>query len=354
MAKNLTPREERILFALLREFAETRRPVGSRLLSGQGLDALAPATIRLILQRLETLGFLAKTHVSSDRVPTSLAYRYCIERMTESQGTESSDPSLQKSISFQGTGFIELVRASAGTLSASAQSLGFATTPSLGGARLNACDLVPVTMDTILMVLVLQSGQVYQQWLSPARRYRADELRAFSAYISDTYQGSTFQEIRDDLRRQVAEESGQASRFIADAAALVEPFFPSPASLSDIFWEGLPWLLDAPEILEDAKALRAVLCTLEEKEKLLRFLDEIWDQVHGLTIVVGDDWPDPASRGLALLGAAYGDVSTGFGFVGILGTQCLRFDLVLPALRAEARRLTEASQVFARHGGANG
>jgi len=33
VAQNLTPREERILFALLREFAETRHPVDSRRLT---------------------------------------------------------------------------------------------------------------------------------------------------------------------------------------------------------------------------------------------------------------------------------------------------------------------------------
>lgn len=353
MAQNLTPREERILLRLLREFAETRRPVGSRLLSAEGPDALAPATIRLILQRLEALGFLAKTHVSSGRVPTSLAYRYCIEHMADAAISGTSD-SAGEEISSLRLGLTELIRSAVGTLSTSAHSLGFATTPSLGEARLKACDLVPVARDSILMVLVLQSGQVYQQWLAPSRCYTSPELRAFSAYLSEAYSGCTFKEIRDSLRKQVAQESAGAPGLINDAVALVEPCFPSGDGLPDVFWEGLPWLLEAPEIHKDARVLRAVLSTLEEKRNLLRFLDEVWDQVHGLTIVIGEDWPDPDSRGLALLGAAYGGVSTGFGFVGVIGPECMRFDRVLPALKAEARRLTEASQLFASQGGANG
>ncbi len=350
MAQDLTNREERILLALLQEFVRTRRPVGSRLLSGHGPDALAPATIRLVLQRLEALGFLAKTHVSSGRVPTSLAYRYCIERMAgvdaaEAPGQPSAAPD-SRSATLTG-----LIRSAAENISTCARGLGFATTPSLGQARLRACDLVPVSGGSILMVLVLQSGQVYEQWLAPLRKYGAHELRAFSACLSEAYSGCTLEEIRDSLRRQVAEESERSTEVMRDAAALVEPSFPAAALLPEVFWEGLPWLLEAPEVSGDAKVLRAVLSALEEKRNLLLFLDEVWDQVSGLAIVIGEDWPDPESRGLALLGTAYGDVSTGLGFVGVIGPECMRFDLALPALKAQARRLTEASHVFALQGG---
>jgi len=345
----LQPREEQILEGVLRAFGETHRPVGSRTLADLLPGGLSPATIRAVLARLEEAGYLAKHHVSSGRIPTDRAYRLRADRaLVEGAGRagEEGCPASQSG----GAGLEALVRKAAGELSSSEHSLGFATTPPAGEARLSACELFPVSPGRVLMVVASAGGQVREHWLAPGRAYSPEALRAFGDFITERYRGWTFAEIRDHLRRQVEEGSRDAEALARGALQLVAPYFLGELERPAVFWEGARWLLEDPEVQADLVSLRVLLEALEEREGLLRFLDEVWDQVSGTAVAVGEEWPVPGAPRLVLVASAYGDEATGVGFVGIIGTRCLAFERAIPRVRAAARRLTRASREFGGEG----
>jgi len=344
----LQPREEQVLEEVVRAFERTHRPVGSRALADLLPGHLSPATIRAVLARLEEAGYLAKHHVSSGRIPTDRAYRLRADRALDERGAPAGEETA--SLSVGGAGLETLAREAAGALSSAEHSLGFATTPSTGEARLSACELFPVSPRRVLMVVASVGGQVREHWLSPPRPYGAETLRAFGDLITERYRGWTFEEIREHLRGQVEEGARDAEALARAAFQLVAPYFLGQLQRPEVFWEGARWLLEDPEVQADLVSLRALLEALEEREGLLRFLDEVWDQVSDTAIAVGEEWPVPGAPRLVLLASTYGDRATGVGFVGIIGPRCLPFERAIPRVRAAARRLTRASREFGGEG----
>src|SRR3954470_4142292 len=83
-ADELTPRERRVLEAVIQTYVQTAEPAGSRFLSrGFGLG-VSPATIRNTMSDLEDKGFLSHPHTSAGRVPTDKAYSAYVDSLLNS------------------------------------------------------------------------------------------------------------------------------------------------------------------------------------------------------------------------------------------------------------------------------
>jgi heat-inducible transcriptional repressor len=85
----MTPRQEKILAAIIEQYAEVAAPVGSSLLAK--LFDVSSATIRSEMAELERLGFIKQPHTSAGRIPTDKGYRFYVNNLTETaaQPTES-------------------------------------------------------------------------------------------------------------------------------------------------------------------------------------------------------------------------------------------------------------------------
>jgi heat-inducible transcriptional repressor len=79
----MTPRQEKILQAIVEQYAEVASPVGSSLLS-RAFD-VSSATVRAEMAELERLGYIHQPHTSAGRVPTDKGYRYYVNMLADSQ-----------------------------------------------------------------------------------------------------------------------------------------------------------------------------------------------------------------------------------------------------------------------------
>ena len=75
----ITPRQKKILFQIIEEYAETASPVGSVTLAK--LFGVSSATVRAEMARLEDLGLIAQPHTSAGRIPTDAGYRFYVNRL---------------------------------------------------------------------------------------------------------------------------------------------------------------------------------------------------------------------------------------------------------------------------------
>ena len=79
----MTPRQEKILQAIVEQHAEVASPVGSSLLAK--LFDVSSATIRAEMVELERMGYISQPHTSAGRVPTDKGYRYYVNQLAEVQ-----------------------------------------------------------------------------------------------------------------------------------------------------------------------------------------------------------------------------------------------------------------------------
>src|SRR5579862_2839449 len=78
----MTPRQQKILNAIVEQYAEVASPVGSTLLAK--LFNVSSATIRAEMAELERLGYITQPHTSAGRVPTDRGYRFYVNTLAES------------------------------------------------------------------------------------------------------------------------------------------------------------------------------------------------------------------------------------------------------------------------------
>ena len=86
---NISERQEKILYQIVEEYAETASPVGSVTLAK--LFGVSPATIRAEMARLEALGLIAQPHTSAGRVPTDAGYRYYVNNLEAREDFDDAD-----------------------------------------------------------------------------------------------------------------------------------------------------------------------------------------------------------------------------------------------------------------------
>lgn len=93
MVTAITPRQQQLLAALVRQYIAQAEPVSSHQLVDLGLDC-SSATIRNDLVALEEAGYLRQPHTSAGRVPTELGYRFYVGQLPD-------QPSLPRSVQQQ-------------------------------------------------------------------------------------------------------------------------------------------------------------------------------------------------------------------------------------------------------------
>ena len=82
----LDARKIRILQAVVQDFVDTSRPVGSeRILEVYNLGCKS-ATVRYEMAEMSEMGYLAQPHTSSGRIPTDQGYRYFVNELMEPPG----------------------------------------------------------------------------------------------------------------------------------------------------------------------------------------------------------------------------------------------------------------------------
>ncbi len=127
MVSAMTDRQQKILSAIVEQYAEVASPVGSSLLAK--VFGVSSATIRAEMAQLEELGFIKQPHTSAGRIPTDKGYRYYVNNMADQAITAGEDRA-QKALSTRvGHGGVpeRMIRNAVDTLVELTHNLGIAT-----------------------------------------------------------------------------------------------------------------------------------------------------------------------------------------------------------------------------------
>ena len=123
----LSTRQEKLLAAIIEEYAEVASPVGSSLLAK--LFGVSSATIRAEMAELERQGFIKQPHTSAGRIPTDKGYRHyvnVVQGQTETAPSKREQRALSARVSNTGANE-QTIRNAVETLVDLTSNLGLAT-----------------------------------------------------------------------------------------------------------------------------------------------------------------------------------------------------------------------------------
>jgi len=343
MPTNLAQRAARILIALVGEYIHTGEPVGSaRLAQSAGLN-VSSATVRNTLAELEELGYLQQPHTSAGRVPTDHGYRFYVDELLETPRPSRSGAAVEAQLrrNAGSPALVEDVLVSvSGVLSRASHLVAFAL-PSAGRyGILKEIEFVPLTVSKVLVVVVADGGQITRKAIEVGEAVTQQDLRHAANYLNTEFAGLPLDEVRAAVIERLQHErtlyDALRSRALRLAQSSLEEFPRRPA----LFVDGASSLLD--ETIETSgipiATLRALLRMVEEKERLVRILNEYIDG-PGLTIVIGQEHRSPDLRSFSLVASGYGHGSRR-GTVGVIGPMRMHYSRTIAVVDGVAKAVS--------------
>jgi heat-inducible transcriptional repressor len=343
MQPNLSARAARILAALVCEYIHTAEPVGSaRLAQCAGLS-VSSATVRNTLAELEELGYLQQPHTSAGRIPTDRGYRFYVDQLLEgprpSKGTAAMEAQLRKDAGSPALVEDVLVSVS-GVLSRASRLVAFALPMADGYGVLKEIDFVPLTSSKVLVVVVAEGGQLTRKAIDVGEELDAQDLRQAANYLNTEFAGLPLEDVRSAVTERLQRERTLFDALRSRALRMAHSSFDEFPRRPVLFVDGASALLDESSEASGISfaTLRALMRMVEEKERLVRILNEYIDG-PGLTIVIGQEHRSPDLRAFSLVASSYAD-GAHRGTVGVIGPMRMHYSRTIAVVDGVAKAVS--------------
>ena len=326
VSHELSERSRRLLAVLVREYVATGEPVSSQALARQSGLGVSSATIRNMFARLEAEGYLHQPHTSAGRVPTDRGYRVFVDLLLEGRKPVRPTATVEHELrqhAERSPLIDDLLVSVSHMVSRASRHVGFAI-GSTDIAVLQRIEFVPLGGTRVLVVVVSKGNQVTQKVVDAEEDIRSDDLIQAANYLTSEFGGLPLFDVREAVLARLAQDRTLYDQLMARALRLARFTLEELPRQNAFHVEGAASLLDAPA--PDGvtlPTLRALLEMMEEKERMLRLLNQYIDG-PGLTVVIGGEHTSPDLRPFSLIASTTTDGST-IRTVGIIGPTRMQY-----------------------------
>ena len=319
---DLSERKLKILQAIISDYVRSAEPVGSRTLSKKYDLGISPATIRNEMADLEEMGYLTHPHTSAGRVPSDKAYRLYVNALMEKKEL-SREEKMVIAQRLQGSvnEFEKTIEHAAAVLSEITNLTSFAMTPAQNNDTLKFINLLPVDEQTVVLMIVSESGKISNTALRMRVPYSEDNLQLLAKTMTFNYKGKTVSEalthnIIENVETDITAMSGLAANVMPNFMKTLEEMLNV-----NLYMEGLTNIFDIPEYNDLGKA-RSFLNMLSQKEDFTRKLLERGD---GIIVTIGEENTDDIMQDCSLITATYHVDGKMVGKIGVIGPTRMRY-----------------------------
>lgn len=339
----LSPRAAQILAALVGEYIDTAEPVGSARLAHRAGLGVSSATVRNTLAALEDFGYLQQPHTSAGRIPTDRGYRFYVDLLLAAprplRGGAAVEAQLRRDAGSPAL-TEDVLAAVSQVLSRASRLVAFALPMDAGDGVLKEIEFVPLSRTKVLVVVVSGDGQVSRKAIDVGEEIQPQDLRQAANYLNTEFAGMPLEDIRLAVMERLRHEKTLCDALRSRALKLAQTGLEELPRRQSLFVDGASALLN--ETSEDSGislgTLRALLRMVEEKERLVRLLNEYIDG-PGLTIVIGQEHRTPDLRPFSLVASTYTDGSRR-GTVGVIGPMRMQYSRTIAVVDGVAHAVS--------------
>ncbi|MGH7899111.1 MAG: hypothetical protein ACREQQ_14240, partial [Candidatus Binatia bacterium] len=197
-------------------------------------------------------------------------------------------------------------------------------------------EFVPLNINRILVVMVTRGNQVSQKTIDIGETVDRSELVQAANYLNEQFAGKTLDQVRESVLSRLREERALYDQLLGLALRLASSSLEN-LERPTVSIEGTSSLVE--EVVRASglsmSTLRALLAMVEEKQRLVRLLNEYIDG-PGLTVVIGTEHSDPELRPFSLIASTYFD-GRSTGMVGVIGPTRMRYSRAIDVVENAAK-----------------
>jgi heat-inducible transcriptional repressor len=324
-----------VLRAIVEDYVATEEPVGSKSLVERHGLGVSPATVRNDMAALEDEGYITQPHTSAGRVPTDKGYRLFVDRLTTVKPMSAPE---KRAISTFLDGAVDLddvVQRSVRVLSQLTRQVAVMQYPTLSRSTVRHVELVVLSSDRLLLVLILSTGRVEQRIVELTAPVSDAWLADLRVLVNRAATGQVIADAVVALRAVVpaAPEPGTPDDTTATIETLVEAML-DHRSDERIVVGGTANLARYGDSFDSA--VRPLLEALEEHVVLLKLLGETGPS-GDVTVRIGAEGPVEGFTATSVVATGYGPRDETLAALGIVGPTRMDYPGTMAAVRAVAR-----------------
>ena len=319
----LIDRQVLILQSIVENFITTNQPVGSKQIA-QNID-FSSATIRNDMSKSEKEGLIKKTHISSGRVPSEKGYRYYVDYIKKDYELSNSENEKLKQLS--GDDIVSennYLEKNAIVLSDLTDCTAVILAPTKTDRRINKIEVILLSSRSILVILVTNIGEVFQQNYKLDADFTAEDIveinKLLKSYFYDVDMATAHVIIHGELEKYLKNKVNNYDMIVVALNRLLQNKIKKTVALG-----GKYNLLKQPDI-DNVEKLKEVVSLLED-DKIVELLDnnEVTDKP---SIKIGTELKLGNIDDLSLVSSSY-NTSNGQGVIAVFGPKRMDYSKIM-------------------------
>ena len=321
----LIDRQVLILQSIVENFITTNQPVGSKQLA-QSID-FSSATIRNDMSKLEKEGLIKKTHISSGRVPSEKGYRYYVDYIKKDyEITSSESEKLKELMSDKYVSEDNYLEKNAIVLSDLTDCTAVILAPTKADRRINKVEVILLSSRSILVILVTNIGEVFQQNYKLDADFTADDIaevnKLLQTYFYDVDMATAHVIIHGELEKYLKTKVNNYDMIVVALNRLLQNKIKKTVALG-----GKYNLLKQPDI-DNVEKLKEVVSLLED-DKIVELLDHNVEVTDSDTCIkIGKELELENIADLSLVSSKY-NTSKGQGVIAVFGPKRMDYSKIM-------------------------
>lgn len=297
-----------VLRAVVEDYIRSQEPVGSATLTRDHDLGVSSATIRNDMAALEDEGYLIQPHTSAGRIPTEKGYRYFVDRLatvvplSEAQ-RRGINSFLSGSVNLQDT-----LQRAARLLAQITGQVAVVAAPSLSKSTLRHIEIVPVSINTLLAVVITDTGRVAQHILNVAELPGSATLTHLTNEINTQCAGDSLTRTADYARQMGARKEYRPINALVEALARAFDGMADDERAGELYMAGTSRLAHQRTVADLAPLFDA----LEEQVVLMKLMNSLSEttQSDGVGVAIGSETHTPGLLHASVVTSGYGRTST--------------------------------------------
>ncbi len=305
----MTPRKEKILSSVVRDFVKSGEPVGSKAIAEE--IGVSSATVRSEMADLIAMGLLEQPHTSAGRVPSQKGYREYVDRLMQVPQLREEERRYFDSM-LLGSAFEpeQLLRRVSKVLASATRYAATVTTPSGLLATVKAVQFVQTSRRTAMLVLISSAGTMKTKVFHCDFDLTGEIMRVLFRIFNERVTGKEVSEITPAFLQTMGASLGEMYALVGSALqALLETA--QDTVQTETLISGQMNLLFYPELEH-----RRMMDLLERKEDVVSLLRR---KPGKISVLIGSEIDRPELQNASLLVSRYAVDGQDMGALALLG-----------------------------------
>lgn len=321
----LGERKLKILQAIIKDFIFTAEPVGSRTLRKKYDLGISAATIRNEMADLEDMGYLQQPHTSSGRIPSDKGYRLYVDSlMIIDKLAQRQKDVIRKSFLQNVREAEQVITNTSKILSQMTRLTSVVLSPQFDQSKLKSVQLVPIDENSVLLVIISDSGVVKNTILKMNESFTQENLMITSKILNIKLKGRSIRDITIDTFESIKKEM---KIFNSMLDAIIPVLLSTLEEMINVqmYLDGLTNIFHLPEYHNIDKA-RDFMEMLDHKENII---DLLINSKDGVDITIGKENKHEQMQNCSLVTATYRVNGLIVGKIGVIGPTRMNYENIV-------------------------